>query len=74
MSEYQFIVAPIDGFWIVSSNAGLRVSYDDRPQAIRAAVEAAHASGREGHQAQVVAVDGKNQFYPLWTYGRDAFA
>ena len=72
MAKAQFIVAGLDGRWVVSSSEGLRETYDNRAEALRAAVEAAHRSGSAGNDAQVLALDEKNQLYPVWTYGRDA--
>jgi hypothetical protein len=73
MTKAHFIVAAEDGRWVVSASDGLRQSFDVRVDAVRAAVEAAHRAGCEGSRAQVLALDEQNQFYAIWTYGRDAF-
>ena len=71
MAKAHFIVAALDGRWLVSSSEGFRKTYDSRADALREAVECAHRSGCEGKEAQVLAVDEKNRLYPVWTYGQD---
>lgn len=71
MAKAHFIVAALDGRWLVSSSEGFRKTYDSRTEALRDAVEGAHRAGCEGKDAQVLAVDEHNQLYPVWTYGQD---
>jgi hypothetical protein len=40
---------------------------------MRAAVEAAHSSGRMGHDAQVLIQRQNNQWRTEWTYGHDPY-
>jgi hypothetical protein len=72
MAKACFIVAAVDGRWTVSSGGGVRKAFDSRSEALREAVVSAHRSGREGNDAQALALDEKNELYPLWVYGQDA--
>ena len=73
MTNLRFIVAPIDGHWVVSGDNGYRQAYEDHGRAIRGAVEAAHSAGENGDHAEVLGVDHDNTLYPIWTYWRDGF-
>jgi hypothetical protein len=73
MTKVRFIVAPVDGHWIVSSEDGYRQAHTDRAQAIHMAVEVAHEAGKKGYEAQVLGVDSGSRLYPIWTYGLDGF-
>jgi hypothetical protein len=72
MAKARFIVAAEDGRWTVTSGGGFRKAFDSRSEALREAVQSAHRSGREGNDAQALALDEKNELYPVWVYGQDA--
>ena len=42
-------------------------------QALRAAITAAHQSGKDGHEAQVFAQSRDGKWRAAWTYGYDPF-
>ncbi|WP_461330461.1 DUF2188 domain-containing protein [Bradyrhizobium liaoningense] len=47
--------------------------YATQKEAIRAAVDAAHADGKAGHDAQVLVQRENHQFRMEWTYGHDPY-
>lgn len=47
--------------------------YGTQAAAIKAAVDAAHTSGRNGHDAQVLMQGRDSQWQTEWTYGNDPY-
>ncbi|MEQ1865984.1 MAG: DUF2188 domain-containing protein [Micropepsaceae bacterium] len=68
-------------YFVVLHNAEWKINFDGKHYgpyliqefAIRAAVDAAHQSGRSGHDAQVLVQGRNNQFRTEWTYGHDPY-
>lgn len=67
--------------YYVLSNAGAwKVRFEEQDfhyrtqlEAMRAAVDAAHQSGRNGHDAQVLVQGQSGQWRAEWTYGHDPY-
>jgi hypothetical protein len=74
MSRAQYFVVLHDGQWKIKFEGKHYGPYGTQKAAIRAAVDAAHESGKVGHDAQVL-VQGtnNNQFRTEWTYGNDPY-
>ncbi len=70
MSHTPYVVFREQGQWAIKSNGAHRGPYATQRDAIRAAVDAAHAAGQKGHRSQVVLQD---QFRVEWTYGQDPY-
>jgi hypothetical protein len=47
--------------------------YTTQKAAIRAAVDAAHKTGKAGQGAQVLVQNEQNRFRAEWTYGNDPY-
>jgi hypothetical protein len=47
--------------------------YDAQKAAIKVAVETAHTSGKNGHDAQVLVQGTDSKFRTEWTYGNDPY-
>lgn len=73
MARVQYFVVQHEGQWKIKWN-GEHFTYGSQREAIRAAVDAAHQSGANGYDAQVL-VQGtnNNQFRTEWTYGHDPY-
>jgi hypothetical protein len=70
MTNANFIVARVDGFWIVSGvGTGFRQVCRERTDAIRVAVQAASECCQNGDDAQVLGLDRESRLYPIWNYG-----
>ncbi len=48
-------------------------SYETQRAAMNAAVDAAHESGKSGHDAQVLIQGRDGQWQTEWTYGHDPY-
>jgi Uncharacterized protein conserved in bacteria (DUF2188) len=59
--------------WKIKFNDEHYGPYQTQGAAIRAAVEAAHSSGKQGHDAQVLVQARDNKFRTEWTYGHDPY-
>lgn len=73
MSRIQYFVVLHQNQWKVTANGLDRVSYRTQADAIRAAIDAAHADGRKGINAQVLVQGRDNQFRTEWTYGHNPY-
>jgi hypothetical protein len=74
MARTQYFVVHHQGQWKVSLNGQHYGPYVSQKAAIKAAVEAAHSTGRKGGDAQVlVQSTNNNQFRTEWTYGHDPY-
>lgn len=59
--------------WTISYDGRHYGPYPDRDVAFRYAVDAAHKTGENGHEAQVLfQVDG-HHFEPQWIFGQDRY-
>ncbi|WP_244430214.1 DUF2188 domain-containing protein [Bradyrhizobium liaoningense] len=60
--------------WTVVVNGKHSAPYATQKEAFRAAVDAAHADGKAGHDAQVLVQRENHQFRIEWTYGQDPYS
>ncbi|MFN3463348.1 MAG: DUF2188 domain-containing protein [Terricaulis sp.] len=73
MARTQYFVVNHEGQWKISLNGKHHGPYATQRVAIRAAVDAAHETGRKGGDAQVLVQGANNQFRTEWTYGNDPY-
>lgn len=73
MARAQYIVVIHGGDWKISFDGKQFGSYSTQRDAIKAAVDAAHQSGKNGHDAQVLIQGKDNRFRTEWTYGNDPY-
>jgi hypothetical protein len=74
MQTREFVISPEEGSWSVHMGSEtIRVTYSRREEAIRAAIEVAAASDRQGIAARVIDfADGGRCV--LWTSGIDSMS
>jgi hypothetical protein len=70
MAHTPYIVFREQGQWAIKSNGTHYGPYATQRDAIRAAVDAAHAAGEKGLTGQVMLQD---QLSIEWTYGLDPY-
>ena len=68
----QFIVLRKHGKWQIKSAEPDDICFPDFETAVKAAVDLAHESGRDGKPA-LVKVQREERFETIWTYGEDAY-
>lgn len=73
MKPTQYLVVLSNGEWMISLNQQHYGPYKNQQAAIKAAVDAAHTFGQEGHDAQVLIQGQDNGFRAEWTYGHDPY-
>jgi hypothetical protein len=73
MSRAQYFVVNYQGSWKISFNDKHYGPYATQRDAIRVAVDAAHQTGKNGKDAQVLIQGENNQFRTEWTYGHDPY-
>lgn len=73
MARAQYFVVLHEGQWKINHLGKHYGPYTTQKAAIRAAVDAAHASGGRGHDAQVLIQGTNNLFRTEWTYGNDPY-
>ncbi len=73
MARAQYIVVLNEWEWKVSHEGEYYGPFKTQAEAIRAAVDIAHKSGQQGHDAQVLVQGRDNQFRTAWTYGHDPY-
>ena len=73
MSRVQYFVVRHEGAWKIKFDGKHYGPYSTQAAAARSAVDAAHKSGRSGHDAQVLVQGTDNQFRTEWTYGHDPY-
>ena len=72
MARIHYYVLSNGGRWKVRHNEK-DYDYDTQAAAMRAAVDAAHTSGKTGHDAQVLVQGRDGQWQTEWTYGNDPY-
>jgi hypothetical protein len=72
MASAHYFVVCNERQWTIRHN-GQHYRYLTQEDAITAAIYAAHSSGQNGHDAQVLVQGLDNQVRPEWTYGVDAY-
>lgn len=73
MARSQYFVVNHERQWKISFGGKHFGPYSTQRDAIRAAVDAANTSGKNGHDAQVLVQGANNQFRAEWTYGHDPY-
>lgn len=81
MARKQYVVIRHEGAWMIAFDGRHYGPYDNQAIAIRLAVDAAHGSGQNGHDAQVLVQElvetriegGDHAFRTEWTYGQDPY-
>jgi hypothetical protein len=73
MARSQYFVVHHEGQWKISFDGKHYGPYNTQKAAIKVAVDAAHQSGKDGHDAQVLVQGQNNQFRTEWTYGHDPY-
>lgn len=74
MARAQYYVVNHQGQWKITLDGVHYGPYQTQAAAIRAAVDAAHKAGGQGHSGAQVLVQGvNNQFRTEWTYGNDPY-
>jgi len=69
----HYYVVLHQGEWKIEYEGTHYGPYPAQKAAIRIAVDAAHQSGQNGHDAQVMVQGRDNQFRTEWTYGQDPY-
>jgi hypothetical protein len=73
MARAHYFVVLHQGEWKINLDGKHYGPYTTQRDAIRAAVDAAHKAGQQGHDAQVLVQGENNQFRTEWTYGNDPY-
>jgi len=73
MARATYYVVLQQGQWKIEHNGKHYGPYDSQKAAIRVAVDVAHKSGQNGHDAEVRVQGTNNQFRTEWTYGHDPY-
>jgi hypothetical protein len=73
MARAQYFVVKHQGQWKIKFEGQHYGPYPTQAEAIRAAVDAAHDSGKRGVDAQVLVQSSDNTFRTEWTYGHDPY-
>ena len=73
MPRAQYVVAKQEGEWKITFGGKQFGPYTTEKAAIRAAVDAAHGTGKLGYDAQVVSLGEDNKRRTEWTYGQDPY-
>lgn len=73
MARLQYFVVLHQNQWKISFQEKHFGPYVTQAIAIRAAVDAAHESGKKGYDAQVLIQGLNNQWRAEWTYGNDPY-
>jgi hypothetical protein len=73
MARIHYYVVLHNGQWKIKLDDKHYGPYATQADAIRAAVDAAHKAGGQGHDAQVRVQGADNQFRTEWTYGHDPY-
>jgi hypothetical protein len=73
MARAQYFVVLHNNEWKISFEKKHYGPYGTQAIAIRVAVDAAHKTGTQGHDAQVLVQGRDNQFRTEWTYGHDPY-
>lgn len=73
MARAQYVVVSHQGEWKISFGGKHYGPYSTQKDAIRAAVNAAHTAGKNGHDSQVLIQGTDSKFRTEWTYGNDPY-
>lgn len=74
MARVVYYVVVSQGEWQIKYGEGkIAGPYATQKAAIRAAVDAAHSTGKNGHDAQVLVQGSDSKWQTEWTYGNDPY-
>lgn len=73
MARLRYVVVLHEQEWKITYEGKHYGPYSTQKAAIDAAVSAAHTSGKNGHDAQVLVQGKDNLFRTEWTYGNDPY-
>ncbi|MBL7847745.1 MAG: DUF2188 domain-containing protein [Cyclobacteriaceae bacterium] len=73
MARLQYFVVYHQKQWMITFEQKQYGPYNTQAEAIRVAIDSAHSSGINGHNAQVLVQGTNNQFRTEWTYGHDPY-
>lgn len=73
MARLEYYVVVSGNQWKVKHNDRDYGPYPTQAQAVKAAVDAAHGAGQNGHNAQVVVQGADGKWRTEWTYGDDPY-
>jgi hypothetical protein len=73
MARAQYVVVLHQNQWKISFEGKHYGPYPTQKAAIKDAVDTAHKSGKNGHDAQVLIQGEDNKFRTEWTYGHDPY-
>jgi hypothetical protein len=73
MDRDQYFVVLHKGEWKIKHNGRHSHPYETQADAIRSAIDAAHAAHREGGLSQVLVQGQDLLFRTEWTYGKDPY-
>lgn len=73
MARAQYYVVKQNNQWKIKHNDAHYGPYGTQRDAIQHAVNAAHKSGENGHDAQVLIQGADHLFRTEWTYGHDPY-
>ena len=73
MARAHYYVVHKGGQWFISLDGKEYGPYNTQKAAYTDAVNAAHTSGGNGHDAQVLIQGANNQWRTEWTYGHDPY-
>lgn len=73
MARAQYFVVHHQGQWKISFGGKHYGPCDTQKAAIKVAVETAHTSGKNGHDAQVLVQGTDSKFRTEWTYGNEPY-
>ena len=73
MAHVQYFVVLHQNEWKISLNGTHYGPYKTQALAIKAAVDAAHETGKKGQDAQVLIQGADNKWRTEWTYGNDPY-
>jgi hypothetical protein len=73
MSRAEYFVLQVGSQWKVRLN-GEDCPFQTQSEAMKAAIDAAHAAGRAGLDAKVLVQGHSGLWQPEWTYGHDLYS
>ncbi len=69
----EYLIYPADARWGIRWQGRTLATFPEKPQAIRAAIALAQATGEQGVSAAVLAQGEQGTRYTLWAFGRDGY-
>jgi hypothetical protein len=69
-----YIIRASGDGWAVHLDDETLATFEERPEAIQAAIVVAESSGRFGRPSGVFSLAQSGQLLPIWQVGRDAYS